>query len=173
MSTVTTVVLCACPPSVFAQGAADTRITSGLFSGGNKPVTARQHFDFLFDSSETFDTRLPEQFGPTLMPDNPQNGGYSTLLNGSSTYEQRGRSTSLQASASGAFRYYGSLDEGVNKGIPAFEQALKDNHITYELYMYEGANHAFHNDTAPTRYNEEAAKLAWKRTIEFFGKYVK
>jgi carboxymethylenebutenolidase len=69
--------------------------------------------------------------------------------------------------------HYGSLDEGVNKGIPAFEQALKDNHITYELYMYEGANHAFHNDTAPTRYNEEAAKLAWKRTIEFFKKYLK
>lgn len=68
--------------------------------------------------------------------------------------------------------HYGSLDERVNAGIPAYEEALKKNNITYELYMYEGANHAFHNDTAPTRYNEEAAKLAWARTVEFFKKYV-
>jgi carboxymethylenebutenolidase len=69
--------------------------------------------------------------------------------------------------------HYGSLDERVNAGIPAYEEALKKNNINYELYMYEGVNHAFHNDTAPARYNEEAAKLAWKRTIEFFKKYVK
>jgi carboxymethylenebutenolidase len=69
--------------------------------------------------------------------------------------------------------HYGGLDERVNAGIPAYEEALKKNNITYELYIYEGANHAFHNDTAPTRYNEAAAKLAWKRTIEFFKKYVK
>lgn len=68
--------------------------------------------------------------------------------------------------------HYGSLDERVNAGIPAYEEALKKNNIRYELYMYEGANHAFHNDTAPTRYNEEAAKLAWSRTIQFFKKYV-
>ncbi|MEQ1678000.1 MAG: dienelactone hydrolase family protein [Chitinophagaceae bacterium] len=69
--------------------------------------------------------------------------------------------------------HYGSLDERVNAGIPAYEEALKKNNITYELYMYEGANHAFHNDTAPTRYNEAAAKLAWERTMEFFKKKVK
>ncbi len=69
--------------------------------------------------------------------------------------------------------HYGSLDERINAGISAYEEALKKNNITYELYMYEGANHAFHNDTAPTRYNEAAAKLAWQRTVEFFGKYLK
>jgi carboxymethylenebutenolidase len=69
--------------------------------------------------------------------------------------------------------HYGALDERVNAGIPAYEEALKKNNIKYELYTYEGANHAFHNDTAPTRYNEAAAKLAWSRTIEFFKKYVK
>jgi len=69
--------------------------------------------------------------------------------------------------------HYGGLDERVNAGIPAFEEALKKNNIVYELYIYEGANHAFHNDTAPTRYNEAAARLAWQRTIEFFGKYLK
>lgn len=69
--------------------------------------------------------------------------------------------------------HYGSLDERVNTGIPAYEEALKANKINYELYMYEGANHAFHNDTAPTRYNDAAAKQAWGRTMEFFGKYLK
>ena len=69
--------------------------------------------------------------------------------------------------------HYGGLDERVNAGIPAFEEALKKNNITYEAYIYEGAQHAFHNDTAPTRYNESAAKLAWQRAIEFFNKYLK
>ena len=69
--------------------------------------------------------------------------------------------------------HYGSLDENVNKGIPAYEEALKANKITYELYMYEGAQHAFHNDTSPARYNEAAAKLAWQRTLEFYTKYLK
>jgi len=69
--------------------------------------------------------------------------------------------------------HYGSMDEGVNKGIAAYEEALKTNKINYELYIYEGAQHAFHNDTAPTRYNETAAKLAWERTMSFFQKQLK
>jgi carboxymethylenebutenolidase len=68
--------------------------------------------------------------------------------------------------------HYGGMDERVNAGIAAYEEALKKNGKTYELYMYEGAQHAFHNDTAPTRYNEAAAKLAWNRTLEFFKKYL-
>lgn len=66
--------------------------------------------------------------------------------------------------------HYAGLDTRINEGIAAYEEALKKNNISYELYMYEGVNHAFHNDTAPTRYNEAAAKLAWERTIAFFGK---
>ena len=69
--------------------------------------------------------------------------------------------------------HYGSLDENINKGIPAFEEALKKAGVDYKLYMYEGANHAFNNDTWPERYNKEAAALAWKRTIEFFNKKLK
>jgi carboxymethylenebutenolidase len=68
--------------------------------------------------------------------------------------------------------HYGGMDERVNAGIAAYEEALKKNGKTYELYIYEGAQHAFHNDTAPTRYNEAAAKLAWNRTLEFFKKYL-
>ena len=69
--------------------------------------------------------------------------------------------------------HYAGLDERVNAGIPAYEEALKKNNITYELYQYEGVNHAFHNVSSPTRYNEAAAKLAWQRSLDFFAKYLK
>ena len=68
--------------------------------------------------------------------------------------------------------HYGSLDERVNAGIPAFEEALKKNDKVYQLFMYEGVNHAFHNNTSAARYNEAAARLAWERTIAFFNKYL-
>jgi carboxymethylenebutenolidase len=55
----------------------------------------------------------------------------------------------------------------VNSGIPAYEEALKKANVDYQLYIYEGAQHAFHNDTAPTRYDETSAKLAWQRTVDF------
>lgn len=64
--------------------------------------------------------------------------------------------------------HYGGLDERINAGIPAFEAALKQNKVDYQLFIYEGVNHAFNNDTAPTRYNKEAAMLAWKRSFELF-----
>lgn len=66
--------------------------------------------------------------------------------------------------------HYGGLDERINAGIPAYEQALKQNNIDYSLYVYEGVNHAFNNNTSPTRYNEAAAKLAWERTVGLFKK---
>ena len=69
--------------------------------------------------------------------------------------------------------HYGGLDERINAGIPAYEEALKKAKVPYELYVYEGVNHAFHNDTAGTRYNKAAATLAWQRTIKFFQTYLK
>ena len=66
--------------------------------------------------------------------------------------------------------HYASLDERINAGIPAYEEALKKAGTRYELFMYEGAQHGFNNDTAPTRYNEAAAKLAWSRAIALFKK---
>jgi carboxymethylenebutenolidase len=68
--------------------------------------------------------------------------------------------------------HYASLDARITGNWPAFEEALKANHVTYMGYVYEGANHGFHNDTTP-RYDEAAAKLAWKRTLDFFNKYLK
>ena len=69
--------------------------------------------------------------------------------------------------------HYAALDERINAGIPVYEDALKKEKINYELFMYEGVNHAFHNDTSAARYNEVAAKLAWERTIAFFDKHLK
>ena len=63
--------------------------------------------------------------------------------------------------------HYAGLDERVNKGIPAYEAALKKANVDYKMYMYEGAKHAFNDDTRAERYNKEAAQLAWQRTISF------
>jgi carboxymethylenebutenolidase len=68
--------------------------------------------------------------------------------------------------------HYGSLDARITGGWPAYEDALKANHINYAGYVYDGANHGFHNDTTP-RYDEAAAKLAWQRTLDVFNKYLK
>ncbi len=67
---------------------------------------------------------------------------------------------------------YASLDSRITGGWPAYEEALKANHVNYAGYVYEGANHGFHNDTTP-RYDEAAAKLAWQRTMDAFNKYLK
>ena len=67
---------------------------------------------------------------------------------------------------------YAGLDKRINAGIEAFEAALKKASVDYKIFMYEGAAHAFFNDTG-SRYHEEAAKLAWKRTIEFFKEKLK
>ncbi len=64
--------------------------------------------------------------------------------------------------------HYAGNDERINKGIPAFEEALRKNSIEYQIYIYEGAEHAFNNDTNEARYHKEAAQLAWQRTIAFF-----
>jgi carboxymethylenebutenolidase len=66
--------------------------------------------------------------------------------------------------------HYGGLDERINAGIPAYEAALKQAGKTYEIYVYEGANHAFNNDTNAARYDKEASDLAWRRTVEFLKK---
>jgi carboxymethylenebutenolidase len=69
--------------------------------------------------------------------------------------------------------HYAGLDERINKGIPAYEAALKKASIDYKIYMYEGAHHAFNDDTSVERYNREAAQLAWNRTISFLNDKLK
>ena len=67
---------------------------------------------------------------------------------------------------------YGELDSRINGGIPAIEQAMMEHNKIYEKLIYEGADHAFHNDTGQ-RYNPEAARDAWERTLAWFEQYVR
>lgn len=67
---------------------------------------------------------------------------------------------------------YAGLDERVNAGWPAYEAALKENNIEYTAYFYPKVNHGFHNNSTP-RYDQEAADLAWERTMAFFKETLK
>ncbi len=68
--------------------------------------------------------------------------------------------------------HFAELDERVNAGWPAYEEALEKAGKEYAAHVYAGANHGFHNDTTP-RYDEAAAKLAWSRTVEFLARHLK
>ncbi|MDW3194379.1 MAG: dienelactone hydrolase family protein [Cytophagales bacterium] len=68
--------------------------------------------------------------------------------------------------------HFGELDKRVNERWPAYEEALKANNKSYQAFVYPNANHGFHNDTTP-RYDEESAKLAWSRTVDFFKENLK
>jgi len=68
---------------------------------------------------------------------------------------------------------YAGRDQRINAGIEAFEEALKKASVEYKIYIYEGAGHAFNNDTNESRYHKEAAELAWKRTVAFFKEKLK
>lgn len=67
---------------------------------------------------------------------------------------------------------FADTDENVNKGWPAYEDALKANEKEYIAHFYPNTHHGFHNDTTP-RYDKEAADLAWKRTVDFFNQTLK
>lgn len=63
--------------------------------------------------------------------------------------------------------HYAGLDERINAGIADYEAALKAAGVDYQVFVYDGVNHAFNNDTSEARYNKEAADLAWSRTVAF------
>ena len=63
--------------------------------------------------------------------------------------------------------HYAGLDERIDAGIEAYRKALDAHHKQYTIYVYEGVNHAFNNDTSAARYDKKAADLAWSRTIAF------
>ncbi len=69
--------------------------------------------------------------------------------------------------------HYAENDQRINAGIEAYEKALKENNKEFQSFIYPGTGHGFNNDSAPERYNEEAAKLAWSRTIAFFREKLK
>jgi len=68
---------------------------------------------------------------------------------------------------------YAGNDSRINDTIPEFRKLLDEHGVAYSLHMYPGTGHGFHNDTSQARYDENAAKLAWRRTINFFSYFLK
>jgi len=67
---------------------------------------------------------------------------------------------------------YAGLDKRINAGIDEYVAALEGNEKTFEIHIYQGANHAFNNDTNEARYDKEVADLAWGRTVEFLKEHL-
>jgi carboxymethylenebutenolidase len=95
----------------------------------------------------------------------------SSLAAGVAYYGRQAAAADVGRITSPLMLHYASLDERINAGIGEFEAALKAANKTFELHMYEGANHAFNNDSNAARYNKEAADLAWSRTVAFLKKH--
>lgn len=68
--------------------------------------------------------------------------------------------------------HYAGLDDRINAGIDAYRKELQAGGKTFEIFIYDGVNHAFNNDTSAARYDKKAADLAWGRTVEFLKKYL-
>jgi len=83
-------------------------------------------------------------------------------------YGRQPRAAEVEKIRAPLLLHYAGLDARINAGIPAFVDALEKTNKKYTLHMYEGANHAFNNDTSEARYNKQAADQAWSRTIAFF-----
>jgi carboxymethylenebutenolidase len=98
--------------------------------------------------------------------------GDPNLKAGVAYYGRQAPAAEVPKIAAPLLLHYAGLDERINAGIADFEAALKANGKAYELHMYEGANHAFNNDTNAARYSKEAADLAWGRTVAFLKKYL-
>ncbi len=66
--------------------------------------------------------------------------------------------------------HYAGLDDRINSGIDAYKKALQENGKDFQIFVYDGVNHAFNNDTSSARYDKKAADLAWSRTVAFLKK---
>ncbi|MFO1133332.1 MAG: dienelactone hydrolase family protein [Hyphomicrobiales bacterium] len=98
--------------------------------------------------------------------------GDANLKAGVAYYGMQPKAAEVPKIAAPLMLHYAGLDERINAGIKDYEAALKANGKVFELFVYDGVNHAFNNDTNAARYNKDAAELAWGRTIGFFKKYL-
>lgn len=90
------------------------------------------------------------------------------LKAGVAYYGRQARPEDAERIEAALMLHYAGLDERINAGIDAYQQALEAAGKEFVIHMYDGANHAFNNDTSEARYDEAAASLAWERTIGFF-----
>lgn len=92
-----------------------------------------------------------------------------TLAAGVAFYGRQPAGESVPGIEAPLLLHFAGLDERVNQGWPAFEEALKRHGKSYAAHVYPNVNHGFHNDTTP-RYDESAAELAWRRSLDFFAR---
>jgi len=90
------------------------------------------------------------------------------LVAGAPYYGAQAPADKVPAINAALLLHYAEVDENINKGIAAYEAALKANNKKYTLHSYPGTQHAFFNDLGAARYNKEAADLSWQRTLAFF-----
>ncbi|TKT80124.1 dienelactone hydrolase family protein [Aquamicrobium sp. LC103] len=90
-----------------------------------------------------------------------------TLKAGVAYYGRQAATEDVEKINAALVLHYAGLDDRINAGIEPYRQALEAAGKEATIYMYEGANHAFNNDTSEARYDEAAAKLAWDRTVAF------
>lgn len=98
--------------------------------------------------------------------------GDPNLKAGVAYYGMQPKAADVPGIAAPLMLHYAGLDERINAGMKDYEAALTSNGKVFELFVYDGVNHAFNNDTNAARYNKAAADLAWGRTIGFFRKYL-
>lgn len=143
-------------------------------------LDAKQNIDNLI-SSFTYLNNLPKSNKKTACIGFCWGGGmvndisvnYPELDAGVAYYGRQAAAADVAKIKAKMLYQFGGLDERINAGIPVFEEALKANKIDYNLYVYDGANHAFNNDTSPARYNAEIAKIAWDRSMALFTEVLK
>ncbi|TKB95149.1 dienelactone hydrolase family protein [Pedobacter cryophilus] len=162
--------------SPFGGTPANEEEARGLFA----KIDAAKNLQNFLDSL-TYLRKLPEGNGKTACVGFCWGGGMANdlavndpQLNAAVAYYGRqAKAADVSKIKASVMLHYGGLDERINAGIPAYREALEANKIDYQIFVYDGVNHAFNNDTSPTRYNEAAAKLAWDRTLELFKKELK
>lgn len=95
-----------------------------------------------------------------------------TLAAGVAFYGRQPAGESVPGIEAPLLLHFAGLDERVNQGWPAYEEALKRHSKSYAAHVYPNVNHGFHNDTTP-RYDESAAELAWRRSLDFFARHLR
>lgn len=162
--------------SPFGGTPANEEEARGLFA----KIDAAKNLQNFLDSL-TYLRKLPEGNGKTACVGFCWGGGMANdlalndpQLNAAVAYYGRqAKATDVPKIKASVMLHYGGLDERINAGIPAYREALEANKIEHQIFVYDGVNHAFNNDSSPTRYNEAAAKLAWDRTLDLFKKEIK
>lgn len=95
-----------------------------------------------------------------------------TLAAGVAFYGRQPAGESVPRIEAPLLLHFAGLDERVNQGWPAYEEGLKRHGKSYAAHVYPNVNHGFHNDTTP-RYDESAAELAWRRSLDFFARHLR